>query len=210
MKYLLFISLLFLVSSCFFFGPSSRKRLERAGLVKPIDVAIVPGLPLYKGSWDTLLKARILWSEFLLKKGYVSNVIYSGNAVYTPWVEGTSMALYAKALGMDSSRIFIDTLAEHSTENLYYSYMLAKQKGFKTIAVATDPFQCFLLHKFAKKNFMEEIYFIPVIYDSIAARTAFEFNIDTTRTKKKNFVSITEREDYKNRYKGTRGKKIKH
>lgn len=119
------------------------------------------------------------------------------------------MALYAKALGIDSNCILIDTVAEHSTENLYYGYLLAKQKGFKTIAVATDPFQCLMLRKFAKKNFEESIYFIPLIYDSIASRTSFECRIDTTLTKKKHFVSIVEREDYKNRYKGTRGKKAK-
>lgn len=197
-----------LFQSCFFLGPSPRKRLAKVAAVKPIDVAIIPGLPLYQGKWDTLLKARILWSEFLIKKGYVNNVLYSGSAVYSSWIEGSSMALYAKALGIDSNHVLIDTMAEHSTENLYYGYLLAKQKGFKTIAVATDPFQCAMLHKFARKNFLEEIYFIPVIYDSISGRTSFEFNIDTVLTKKKGFVSLPERQKYKDRMKGTRGKNI--
>lgn len=208
MKLLSTIFFLLLFSSCYFFGPSSSSRLKQAQAVKPIDVAIIPGLPLHKGAWDTLLKARILWSEFLIKKGYVTHVIYSGSAVYTPWVEGSSMALYAKALGIDSNRILIDTMAEHSTENLYYGYLLAKQKGYRTVAVATDPFQCFLLHKFAKKNFRETIYFLPIIYDSIASRTSFEYKIDTTVTKRNNFVPITIREDFKSRYKGARGKRI--
>lgn len=202
------ISILFL-SSCFFLGPSPKKRLQKADALKPIDVAIVPGLPLYQGQWDTLLKTRMLWSEFLIKKGYVKNVIYSGNAVYTPWVEGPSMALIAQQLGIDSSQIFIDTIAEHSTENLHYSYLMAKAKGFKSIAVATDPFQCAMLYRFAKKKFEEEICFLPVIYDSIRARTGVEVRIDTMLTKKKNFRSLEERQGYKDRMKGTRGKGIK-
>lgn len=196
-------------SSCFFMGPSPRKRLQKIGEFKPLDVAIVPGLPLYQGQWDTLLKTRMLWSEFLIKKGYVKNVLYSGNAVYTPWVEGSSMALIARELGIDTAYILIDTIAEHSTENLYYGYLLAKQKGYQHIAIATDPFQCAMLHKFAKKNFEEEIHFLPVIYDSIKARTGVEVRIDTTLTKKKWFKPLEARQGYKERMKGTRGKGIK-
>lgn len=205
---LMVISCLIGLSSCFFLGPSPKKRLQKIAHIKPVDVAIVPGLPLYQGQWDTLLKTRMLWSEFLIKKGYAKHVLYSGNAVYTPWMEGPSMALIAQQLGIDSTQILIDTIAEHSTENLHYSYLMAKAKGFNTIAVATDPFQCAMLHKFAKKNFEEEIYFLPVIYDSIKARTGVEVHIDTMLTKKKNFRSLEERQGYKDRMKGTSGKHI--
>ncbi len=209
MMRLIVIGCLIGLSSCFFLGPSPKKRLQKIADIKPVDVVIVPGLPLYQGQWDTLLKTRMLWSEFLIRKGYARHVLYSGNAVYTPWMEGPSMALIARQLGIDSAHILIDTIAEHSTENLHYSYLMAKAKGFNSIAVATDPFQCAMLHKFAKKNFEEEIYFLPVIYDSIKARTGIEVRIDTTLTKKRNFRSLEERQDYKDRMKGTRGKQIK-
>ncbi|MBI3518291.1 MAG: hypothetical protein HY062_02895 [Bacteroidetes bacterium] len=102
------------------------------------------------------------------------------------------------------------TIAEHSTENLYYSYHQAKQLGYKTIAIATDPFQCAMLHKYARKNFKETIYFIPIVYDSIRQQMgAVELQIDTTLTVKKNFIPIEERLDYKERFKGTTGKNIK-
>ncbi len=198
-----------LLQACFFLGPSPKKRLHQLQQRKPIDVAIIPGLPLYQGKWDTLLKARLLWSEFLIKKGYVKNVLYSGNAVYSPWLEGPSMALYAKQLGIAEEQILIDTLAEHSTENLFYGYLLAKQKGYKTIAVATDPFQCAMLHKFAKKNFKEEVYFIPIVYDSIRHNTGRDISIDTNLTKKVNFIPLSEKQTYKDRLKGTRGKHIR-
>ena len=95
------------------------------------------------------------------------------------------------------------------TENLFYGYNLAKSLGYKNIAIATDPFQCAMLHKYAKKNFKETIYFIPIIYDSIRAQMNIELEIDTTATIKKNFIPIEQRLDYKDRFKGTTGKNIK-
>jgi len=198
-----------LLQSCLLLNSSREKELAKAESMKPIDCIIVPGLPLYNGKWDTLLKTRILWSQYLFQHGWTKNVIYSGNAVYTPWVEGPSMALFANQLGIDNAHIFIDTIAQHSTENLFYGYQLAKQKGFKTIAIATDPFQCKMLMKYAKKNFTEPVYFLPVIYDSIKSAMKIDLLIDTTITKKKNFISIEAQQGYKERLSGTRGKHIK-
>lgn len=209
MRLIIVVLCTLLLPSCFFLGPTPRKLLQTAEAVKPIDIAIVPGLPLYHGKIDTLLKSRLLWSHYLFKKGIVSNVLYSGNAVYTPWVEGPSMALFANQLGIEDKNILIDTIAEHSTENLFYGYHQAKKLGYKTIAIATDPFQCAMLHKYAKKNFKETIYFIPIIYDSIKPKMGIPLEIDTTLTVKKNFVPIEERLDYKDRFKGTTGKNIK-
>lgn len=209
MRLIIFVLGSLLLPSCFFLGPTPRKLFQTAESVKPIDIAIVPGLPLYHGKLDTLLKSRLLWSHFLIKKGIISNVLYSGNAVYTPWVEGSSMALFANLLGIGNENILIDTIAEHSTENLFYGYHQAKKMGYKTIAIATDPFQCAMLHKYAKKNFNETIYFIPIIYDSIKPQMSILLEIDTTLTIKKNFIPIEERLDYKDRLKGTTGKNIK-
>jgi uncharacterized SAM-binding protein YcdF (DUF218 family) len=175
----------------------------------PIDVAIVPGLPLFHGQWDTLLKTRMLWSVYLYKKGYVKNIIFSGNAVYTKWREGNCMADIAKKLGVKEEHIFVDTIAEHSTENLFYGNELAKQKGFKTVALATDPFQCGMLHKFARKQMDTKIHFLPVIFDSI--QNGFNVNVilDTTLNIKPGFIPLEERQSQKDRLKGTRGKNIK-
>ena len=208
MKLIIAIITALIFSSCFFFGPSPKNRLRKLETTAPIDVVIVPGLPLYHGKLDTLLKSRILWSEYLYRKGFVTNILYSGNAVYSPWLEGPSMALFAEQLGIPKEHIVIDTLAEHSTENLYYSYHQAKKLGYKTIAVATDPFQCAMLHKFAKNNFKEKIYFIPIVYDSIRTKMNLYLEIDTNLTKKINFIHLAERENYKQRLRGTRGKKI--
>jgi hypothetical protein len=201
---------LLLVQACYLLGPSPRKRLTNAKKLPAFDVAIVPGLPLKGNQWDTLLKTRMLWSAYLYKKGYVKNIIYSGNAVYTKWVEGKVMAHFAQALGVPKENIFIDTLAEHSTENLYYGYNLAKEKGFKTIALATDPFQCAMLDKFSRKNFDEKIYFFPGVFDSIQREySEIQMEFDTTKFVASGFIPIDERQNYGDRLKGTRGKNIK-
>ncbi|MBS1634662.1 MAG: YdcF family protein [Bacteroidetes bacterium] len=175
---------------------------------QPIDVAIVPGLPLYHGQCDTLLKTRILWSVFLYKKGLVKNILYSGNAVYTPWVEGRSMALLAMQLGVPAEHILIDTVAEHSTENLFYGHKLAREKGMKTFALATDPFQCAMLYKFSYRHIPDKVHIIPVLYDSIRPMLGATLAIDTNLTKSASFVPLEERQTYRDRLKGTRGKKI--
>lgn len=205
---ILILSIIFL-QACYLFGPTPRKRLSQCQKIAPIDVAIVPGLPLFRGQWDTLLKTRMLWSVYLYKKGYIKNIIFSGNAVYTKWREGGCMADIAKKLGVKQEHIFVDTIAEHSTENLFYGNELAKQKGFKTVALASDPFQCGMLYKFARKKMDTKIYFLPVIFDSI--QSAFNVNVilDTMQNVKPGFIPLEERQSQKDRLKGTRGKNIK-
>ena len=203
------IILLLACSSCYFLGPSSVKRYAIATLHKPYDVAIVPGLPFKDGKCDTLLKTRILWSVFLYKKGVVKNIIYSGSAVYSPYTEGCGMALYAEALGVDKEHIFIDSVAEHSTENLYYSYQIARDQGFDKIALATDPFQSYMLYKYSKKYFDTEIQFIPIVYDSIAAMMNQPLSVDISDAHVDGFVPLPERESLKQRVKASRGGRVK-
>lgn len=200
---------IFLLHSCYLLGPSPRKRLRQCAKIKPLDVAIVPGLPLYGGQWDTLLKTRLLWSVYLYKTGVVKNIIYSGNAVYTKWFEGKAMADYAKQLGVKEEHIFVDTIAEHSTENLFYGNEIANREGFKTVALASDPFQCGMLYKFSKKRMDKKIYLLPVIFDSIQKSFNVNVMLDTNRNVKSGFVPIEERQSQKERLKGTRGKNIK-
>ena len=115
MKSILYFILLCSFCSCMFLNSTQRKYYHNASKIKPIDVVIVPGLPLYNGKIDTLLKSRILWSEFLYNKGVVSTILYSGDAVYTPWVEGESMAILGKQTmnflyGMGAAVVIIGAL----------------------------------------------------------------------------------------------------
>jgi hypothetical protein len=154
------------------------------------------------------MKARVLWSVYLYKNKYTKNIIYSGSAVYTPFYEALSMGLYAQKLGVPAQHIFYDTLAKHSTENIYYSYKVAKENGFKTIALATDPFQSVMLGSFTKKRFSSPIQHIPIQFDLIRLLNDAPIEIDSMLAFKQGFQSIIEKEVFTTRLKGTLGRQI--
>lgn len=197
-----------LLAACFTPQKGPKRRYSQARPYKPFDAVIVPGIPYNGTGWDSVMKARVLWSWILYKNGYVKNVIYSGSAVYTPYVEALVMGLYGEKLGIPREHIFHDTVARHSTENVYYSYLLAKQLGFKTIALATDPFQSFMLRGFTRKRFTTPIYHIPFITDSLAVYNSVNPKINARPAKKAAWESIKEKQSFGTRMKGTLGKSI--
>jgi uncharacterized SAM-binding protein YcdF (DUF218 family) len=185
-----------------------RRGLAAAGKMQPFDAIIVPGIPFQNGSWDSVMKARVLWSWILYKDGYAKNIIYSGGSVYSAYTEAVIMGLYGEKLGIPREHIFCDTAARHSTENVYYSYLLARQQGFKTIALATDPFQSFLLRGFTRRRFMTPIYHIPFVTDSLAKYNYLNPVIDPQSAFNPNFVSIMKEKSFRQRFRGTMGKDI--
>lgn len=175
---------------------------------KTFDAIVVPGIPYDGNNWDSLMKARVLWSYSLYKNGIAKNIIYSGDAVYSPYRESEIMGKYAQELGIPKEHIFYDTMARHSTENVYFSYLLAKQLGFKSLALATDPFQAFMLRGYSKKRFGTPVYHLPFIIDTIKVYSHLKPEIDVTNMKIDNFVPITEQMTFFKRLKGTMGKDI--
>lgn len=172
------------------------------------DVIIVPGVPYDHPSYKLVMKARILWAKYLYKKGIAKNIIFSGSSVYTPYVEGDIMCMYASALGIPSEHVFSETKAEHSTENVHYSLVMAKKLGFKKIALATDPYQTFMLKKYVKKN-CPELGVLKINYEKINMFNASWPTIDPTYAYVNSFVSLVDRESRIKRLKGTMGKNIK-
>lgn len=173
------------------------------------DAIIVPGVPFYHNTWDSIMKSRVIWSYVLYKHGYAKNIIYSGGAVYSPYCEAKIMGLYARQLGVPEAHIFYDTLAEHSTENVFYSYELARKLGFKTIALATDPTQSSLLKFFTRKRFGTKIIHLPFVTDSLYAYNSINPVIDpSSAICCDTFISITQRESFWKRMRGTLGKNI--
>ncbi len=169
------------------------------------DAIIVPGVPFENNHWDSIMKARVLWSYVLYKNGLTKNIIYSGSAVYSPYYEAKIMGLYAQELGIPKSNIYYDTSARHSTENAYYSYLIAKKEGFKTVALATDPFQSAMLQSFTVTRMSTPIFHMPYILDSVKKYSSLNPTIDPTSARKNDFVSITEVETPFQRIKGTMG-----
>jgi uncharacterized SAM-binding protein YcdF (DUF218 family) len=195
------------VQSCVFFGRSAGRLYARAEKKKPYDAIIVPGVPYEAslGKWSDIMKIRVYWSYHLYKEGIAKNIIYTGGAVYTPYVESRIMAMYGEALGIPKENIFTESKAEHSTENLYYSYYMGKKLGFEKMAVASDPIQSRLVRRFPKRQNLD-LDFIPIVYDTLRAKNLVDFPIDAEKAKAENFISIVERESKMKRLIGTLGK----
>ncbi len=196
------------LSSCILMTPSAG-RLYKQSLTKTpqYDAVIVPGVPFNEPKMDNVMLMRITWAVHLYKKGHTKNLIMSGSSVYTPYVEGKIMKLYAMALGVPEENIIVEDKAEHSTENVWYGYHLARAKGYNKIALATDPFQTKMLYRFGKKR-TKGIAFLPVIFDTLRTLPHITPEIDHQSVKISNFTPLPERESWWKRFKGTRGKNI--
>jgi uncharacterized SAM-binding protein YcdF (DUF218 family) len=174
-------------------------------LDKKYDIIVIPGVPFENGQWSYAMKGRIYWSKYLYDKGIALNVMYSGSAVYTPYCEAEIMKLYAERLGIPKENIFTETLAEHSTENIYYSYKKARKLGFERIALASDPFQTKMLRRFTLKIVNPKVDLIPIVYDTLKSMNMSDPVIDYQKIFVKDFKPLPERENFLKRFKGTRG-----
>lgn len=197
-----------LLSGCFLFSPSAEKTNRKYLSKAPYDAIIVPGVPFDGKHWSETMRNRVYWSSYLYKKGITKNIIYSGSAVYTEYEEAKIMALYGEALGIPKEHIFLDPRAEHSTENVYYSYRVAKKQGFQKMALATDPFQLNSMRKFIKK-FELPVDFLPILKDTLLKQDLTEPLIDPSSAKRANFVSIVDRQSKWQRLRGTFGQYIR-
>jgi hypothetical protein len=201
-----FMLLLFLMNSCAFSSKTCNKLLIKA-IKQPYEIVIVPGVPLTNGKWSYTMKGRVSWSKYLYDRGITKNVIYSGGAVYSPYTEAEIMALYAEKLGIPREHIFTETRAEHSTENVYYSYKKARKLGFSRIALASDPFQTKMLKKFTRVKVSKDVGLIPIVSDSLLLITGSmtDPEIDYQKAFVKDFIPLTERENFFKRFRGTKG-----
>lgn len=186
----------------------AKKSFERAKKEIPFDVIIVPGVPYQDTAMNVIYKARVLWAKYLYDSSFTKNIIFSGSAVYTPYYEATTMMMYADSLGLPTENIFAETEALHSTENIYYSWKMAKSLGFKKIALATDPFQSLLLMGFMEK-YMPGVYAIPIQFEKIDTKSVTFPKINDRAAFVENFISLSKRQGFWERFRGTRGKRVK-
>src|SRR5690606_30556207 len=143
----LFLAMALVFTHCSF-NNYAKKAYAKAEKEKPFDVIIVPGVPYDKAATTSVMTLRLFWAKHLYDSGFAKNIIFSGSSVYTPFFEGKVMKIMADSLGIPADHTFYETNAEHSTENLYYSWKMAKEKGFQKIALASDPYQSALLRRF--------------------------------------------------------------
>ena len=207
--FIFLLIVLFIFSSCSFSDRTCKKYFA-AAVGKTYDMIVVPGIPFNESGWDSTMKARVYWSKYLYEKGIAKNVIYSGSSVHSPYYEGEIMAMYAVAIGMPKEHVFSETKAEHSTENLYYSYLKSKKLGFPSIALVTDPYQAKQLRRYARIKVDGEIDLIPIVFDTLLKLQPSMINpvIDYKKAFNKNFIPLTERESFWKRFRGTMGKNV--
>jgi uncharacterized SAM-binding protein YcdF (DUF218 family) len=195
-----------ILNSCAYSSRASRQLLKES-LNKKYDMIVVPGVPLENGKWSPTMRDRVFWSKYLYEKGIARNVMYSGSAVYSPYREGEIMAMYGEKLGIPKKNIYTETKAEHSTENIYYSYKKARKMGFTSIALASDPFQTKTLRRFTQLKVSRDVAFIPIVYDSLKREEAIVRDpvIDISKAMVKDFKSLPSRKNFLERFRGTRG-----
>jgi uncharacterized SAM-binding protein YcdF (DUF218 family) len=212
---LLLITVLLLINAALFLSSCSfnqRQTIELFGQAlkkKPYDAIIIPGIPYQKGSSNDILKYRVYWSFYLYSKGIAKNIIYSGSSVYTPYNESKVMSMFAQAYGVKKDHILTETRAEHSTENLYYSWLLAKKRGFKSIALATDPAQTKMLTGYAKRLDIP-VDFIPMVYSYMGKVPDVNPIIPDSLAVSGNFTPLPDRENFLRRFWGTLGMNINY
>jgi len=189
-------------------GSRPIKQFADAKAKAPYDAIIVPGVPYGDDDWTELLAKRIKWAVYLYKSGLTQHIIFSGSAVYTPYVESKIMELFALQYEVPDSVIFTEEKAEHSVENVYYSYVLAQKQGFTKVALATDRFQSRMM-EWASSNIQVDIDFIPIVEERLAQTDLKQVQIAPSSAYVDDFVSIKDRESLWERIRGTFGKNVK-
>ena len=196
------------MSSCLLIQPSAKKLTKRALKAnKQYDAVIVPGVPFIEPKWDGTMQMRVLWGIHLYKNGIAKKIIMSGSSVYSPYVEAQIMKLYAIEFGVPEEDIIIEDKAQHSTENIWYSYKLAKSLGLNKIALCTDPFQTRMTYRFGRRR-LKDLRYLPVLFDTLKTLPHNIPEINYLPHKIENFIPITETQSFGYRLRGTMGKHI--
>ncbi len=208
--YLFFLLPAILVFNACSFSDKATQRYYDKAAANTYDMIAVPGVPFTEAGWDSTMKARVYWAKLLYDKGIAKNIMFSGSSVGSPYFEGEIMALYAIALGVPKEHVYSEIKANHSTENLYYVFLKSKKMGFKSLALATDPFQAKQLKKFASGKISEDVGIIPIVFDTLRKIQPFMINptIDYRKAYDSNFVSLKSKESFWKRLRGTMGKNI--
>ena len=186
----------------------AERSYEQARKEKPFDVIIVPGVPYDKAATTSVMTLRLYWAKHLYDSGFTKNIIFSGSSVYTHFVEGIAMKIMADSLGIPPDHTFYETKAEHSTENIYFSWKMAREKGFQKIALATDPYQAALLRRFMRR-YTPGVKNIPIVFSLLDIDDRSLPKIDTSAAFVQNFVPLTKREGFWERFQGTMGKRVR-
>ena len=164
---------------------ANAKYMKRA----PFDAIIVPGFPYLQVKDEILFNVRMNFAKELYEKGIAKNIIFSGAAVHSPYIEGKIMKIIADSLGIPANHTFVEDKALHSNENAINGTRLAHKLGFKNIAVATDPYQ-FAYMVYLLKFYTSSTAIISFFTNQMPVDMQPMPRVDTTQAYVKNFVPI--------------------
>lgn len=181
------------------FKTRTRDTYKEALLQAPFDVIIVPGIPYTSGKPNYMLNVRMHWAQTLYNRGLARNIIFSGDAVHSPYIESRAMQIIADSLGLPPNHLFCETKAEHSNQNVLLGWQLARQLGFKKIALATDAFQAYFLKGFMEQNTPGMLQ-LPLAPDSTDYYNMPLPAVDASKAKVDNFIPLEKRENWWNRF----------
>jgi hypothetical protein len=103
------------------------------------DAVIVPGCPSEDdGALSPCQMSRAVWASILWQRGVTGAFIVSGAAVHSRYVEAEALAAGMAALGVPADRIWLESNALHTDENMFYSLQIARALGWQRLAVASQ------------------------------------------------------------------------
>ena len=143
------------------------------------DVIIVLGCPSNEdGSPSACQTARADIAVQLMSRGYGSQFITSGGAVHNAHVEADSLEALLIERGVAKASVHTEPQAEHTDENLYFSGLIMKSKGWTNALVVSDDAGHLVMTAVCDSNCCVE-----------AGRfTVFEFPVGNTTQKAAHYV----------------------
>jgi len=121
--------ILCLVLAHWFISALRDKSFKKRRKEIPFDAVIVREFPTSIARPNIIYKARVFWAKHLYDSGYTRNIIFSGSAVYTPYIESRTMKPMLLLLAFPKKHLFTER-SRTQPENVYYSWKLARKTWF--------------------------------------------------------------------------------
>lgn len=110
---------------------------------RTVDVIIVLGCKVRAdGEPGYTLRSRVERGVELYHQGVAPRILFTGAAVYSPFVEAEVMARLAEQLGVPREAMVLETRATNTRENATYSIALLRTAGWREAVVTTSAFHC--------------------------------------------------------------------
>ena len=130
--------LLLMASVLMGLGCAKRSALPALSQEDAVDLLLVPGCPTRgNGSLSKCLWFRATWAYEIWQQGGARRIVTSGGAVYNPYVEALSLKRALVALGIPADRIYTETQARHTDENISYALAMFADAPPESFGVAS-------------------------------------------------------------------------